>query len=457
MKLKIIKSEGLAHNSYYLSDGEEAVVVDPRRDCETYTQLAKEDCAKIKYIIETHRNEDYVIGSLELKNMTEAEIGHGNALPFKYGEHNLADGDSLSVGSTKIRALYTPGHTNESLCYAVYPGDQKDPMLVLTGDTLFSGSVGRTDLYGDDNRPVQAEKLYYSLKERLLPLGDGVLVYPAHGEGSVCGRGITGREPTTIGYEKKTNPYLQLSKDHFIQKSVNEQHVFPRYFRTMEEYNLNGPPLLAYLSYPKPYALADFEEEAKNPIVTVIDTRMPYAFAGSHIPNSLSMWLGGTGAYPGWLFDVKQYVLFVHERPSDIDMVASRFRRVGFDNMCGYLCGGMNAWQEAGKPFSRFGTMTATELRDKLSKGEVRLLDVRQPSEWKEDGYIEGATLIHFPDLQEKARSLPVDKPWAVTCSVGNRTSIACSILEREGVQGVFNVLGGMTAWTSLNYPIKKQ
>src|SRR5512138_1961459 len=147
MKLKTIKSEGLAHNSYYLSDGNEAVIVDPRRDCGVYVQIAKEECAKIRYILETHRNEDYVIGSLELQNMTEAEIGHSNSLPFKYGEHNLGDGDAISVGNTKIRAIYTPGHTNDSLCYVAFPEGREEPMLVFTGDTLFSGSVGRTDLY----------------------------------------------------------------------------------------------------------------------------------------------------------------------------------------------------------------------------------------------------------------------------------------------------------------------
>ncbi len=160
-----------------------------------------------------------MVGSLELQNMTEAEIGHSNALPFKYGEHNFADGDILNVGNVKIKALHTPGHTNESLCYLVYPLGSSEATMVFTGDTLFAGSVGRTDLYGKPAQPTQAEKLYSSLHEKLLPLGDRVLVYPAHGAGSVCGHGISGQEPTTIGYEKKTNPYLQLSKEEFVQKS----------------------------------------------------------------------------------------------------------------------------------------------------------------------------------------------------------------------------------------------
>ena len=176
----------------------------------------------------------------------------------------------------------------------------------------------------------------------------------------------------------------------------------PRYFRKMEEYNLNGPPLLSELSYPKPFSLEEFEEEMQEPIVMVMDTRMPYAYAGSHIPNSLSMWLGGTSVYPGWLLDTNQYIVFVLERPSDIDTVAPRLRRLGFDNMCGYLCGGMNEWQEAGKPINSIGTMSVLELKSKLERGELLLLDVREPNEWKEEGIVEGAKCIHFADLPDK-------------------------------------------------------
>jgi hydroxyacylglutathione hydrolase len=455
MHLKNIKSEGLAHNSYYLSSGDEAAVIDPRRDCTIYTQLAAHDCAKIKYILETHKNEDYVIGSLELQNITEAEIAHSKEVPFKYGEHNLSDGDTLNVGNTKIKTVYTPGHTNESLSYIIFEGSE--PQMVFTGDTLFAGSVGRTDLYGKQAQPTQAEKLYDSLNEKLLILGNSVLAYPAHGAGSICGSGISEQEPSTIGYEKRTNPYLQLDKEEFIKKSMSENLVVPRYFKRMEEYNLNGPPLLTEMAYPKPMLLPAFEEEMQEQNMIIIDTRLPYAFAGSHIPNSLSIWLGGTSVYPGWLMDTNQYIVFVHERPEDIDVATTRFRRLGFDNMCGYLCGGMNTWQEAGRPIRSFKTISSTELKTKFSKEEITLLDVREPHEWTEDGYIEGATLIHFADLPEKTGALPKEEPIAITCSVGNRTSIALSLLERAGYTNLSNVLGGMTAWANLGYPINKE
>ena len=456
MKLRIIKSEGLAHNSYFLSDEGEAVVIDPRRDCQIYALTAEKECCEIKYILETHRNEDYVVGSLELQNMTQAEIAHSDQLPFKYGEHNLTDNDILKVGSIKIKALYMPGHTNESLCYVVYPSGSNEPNIVFSGDTLFAGSVGRTDLYGKPAQAIQSEKLYNSLHEKLLMLGDQMLVYPAHGQGSVCGRGISGMEPTTIGYEKKTNPYLQLSKEDFIQKQVGEELVVPRYFHKMEDYNLNGPPLLAELAYPSPLSMQDFEEHMGVPKVLVVDTRMHNAFAGSHIPNSLSIWMGGTSVYPGWLLDTEQYIIFVHERPDDIDIVTPRLRRLGFDNICGYLCSGMSEWQEAGKPFQNAGTLSVMELKSKLESDEVQLLDVREPNEWNEDGFVEGAKRIFFTDLQNQALTLSKDKPIAVMCSVGNRSSIAVSILQREGFANVSNVLGGTTAWSNLGYPLRK-
>ena len=457
MKIKTIKSEGLAHNSYILFDQDEAVVIDPRRDCEIYTEFAEGECVQIKYILETHRNEDYVIGSVELQNMTKAEIGHSNALPFKYGEHNLAEGDTLNIGNFKIKVLSTSGHTDESLCYVAYSPQSIEPTLVFTGDTLFAGSVGRTDLYGKTSQPTQADKLFNNLHDKLLPIGDHVLVYPAHGAGSVCGHGISSMEPTTIGYEKKTNPYLQLDREEFVRKVSSETLVVPRYFKRMEEYNLNGPPLLKEVEYPKPLSLLEFEEEMAEQNMIVIDTRLPYAFAGSHIPDSQSLWLGGTSVYPGWIFDTNQYIVFVLERPQDINTVVPRFRRLGFDNMCGFLCGGMNEWQEAGKPIRSFGTMSAMELRDRLGRGEVLLLDVRDPPEWVEDGYVDGATRLFFADLPEKADLLPKDKPIAVTCSVGNRSSIASSILERKGYRNIINVLGGMTAWANLGYPTKKE
>jgi hydroxyacylglutathione hydrolase len=455
LKLVTVKSEGLAHNSYYLSDEGEAAVIDPRRDCKIYTRIAEKECSEIKYILETHRNEDYVVGSLELQDMTEAEIGHGKGLPFKYGEHRFDDGDGVNVGSLKIKVLCSAGHTDESVCYVVYTSENpKDAALVFTGDTLFVGSVGRTDLYGKEAQPKQAAKLFTSIGEKLLPLGDHVVIYPAHGSGSVCGGNIGAMEISTLGYERKTNPYLALDEDAFVKRSMSEMLVVPRYFKKMEELNLNGAPLLSELAFPRPMTVTDFEDHMQEPNMLVVDTRNPYAYAGSHVPSSLSLWMGGTSVYPGWVMPVEQYVVFVLERPNDMKRVARRFARLGFDNMCGYLCPGLSEWQEAGKPINSFGTLSVQQLNAKMAKNEVTVADVREPHEWQE-GVIDGAKRVFFGELEEKVDSLPRDKPFAMICSVGNRSSIGASILERKGFKDIYNVLGGMTAWQALEYPMK--
>ncbi|NIR87572.1 MBL fold metallo-hydrolase [Candidatus Bathyarchaeota archaeon] len=456
MLLKVIKSRGLAHNSYFLADGEEALVVDPRRDCTIYTQLGKRDCVKIKYILETHRNEDYVIGSLDLQNLTDAEIAHSKNTVFKYGEHNLSDGDTLTIEHLKIKALYTPGHTNDSVCYLVYDSmKSKDPVMVFTGDTLFVGDVGRTDLLGHDVWREQSEKLYHSLHDKVLPSGDHVIVYPAHGAGSICGHEISDREFSTIGYEKKTNPLLQLDREAFAEHLMKQKLLRPPYFRKMEQYNLNGPPLLHEASIPKPLGVNEFEEERRQPNTVIVDTREPGAFAGSYIPDSLNIWLDGLSFFPGWMLNYDQRILLVTERKEDIETAKAYLWRLGFDNIIGYLCPGLEEWRNNGKPVGHLGTLSAAMLKEKLDQNEIVVVDVREEHEW-EEGHIEGAERIYVGHLKEEASRLPQDKPIATTCGWGGRGGLGASILKRMGFNDVYNVLGGMKAWKKLRYPVKK-
>ena len=452
MKLYTVKSEGLSHNSYMLFDGEDAAVVDPRRDCRIYMHLARKNCAKICYIFETHRNEDYIVGSRELQNLSNAQICHSKALAFKYGEHSLQDSETLNVGSLKIKAVSTPGHTDESLC-CVASDVQKsaEPLAAFTGDTLLVGSVGRTDLQGKPQQQEQAEKLFESLREKVMPLGDNVIIYPAHGSGSICGSGIGEQPFSTLGYEKKTNPYLKLEKEEFVKRCSSQELIIPPYFSKMESYNLSGAPQLRGLPTPKPLSVAEFEAAMTETDSVVVDTRQPNAFSGSHIPNSLSIWLGnGTAVYPGWILNYDQRILFVVERKADVARVARHFWRLGFDNVYGFLCKGVGEWQEQGKPISHIHTISAAELQANLQRYMV--LDVREPSEWHEEGIIEGAKTVFFADLPQKSEQLNRNKRYAVICSVGKRSSIAASMLKRKGFE-VTNVLGGMTAWQKLGYP----
>jgi hydroxyacylglutathione hydrolase len=456
MKLYTVKSEGLAHNSYVLTDGQEAAVIDPRRDCKIYTRIANKTCTKIRYILETHRNEDYVVGSTELKSVTGAEICHSKQLRFKYGDHNLDDAETLTIGNLKIKALHTPGHTDESLCYTVTDTEKNtQPLMVFTGDTLFVGSIGRTDLQGKDAQRKQAEKLFTSLHEKLLPLGDAVLVYPAHGAGSVCGTEIGEQTFSTLGFERQTNPFLSLSKQKFVEKAVSQELIVPAYFAKMEEYNLQGAPPLRGLHEPKALVVDEFEAKMQKTDSTVVDTRAPYAFGGSHVPGALSLWLGGgTAVYAGWILGYDQRVLLVVERRLDVARVSRHFWRLGFDNLFGFLCPGMNEWQEQGKPIEHVPTVSVSELRD--SRKHYVVLDVREPSEWHDEGVIEGAEQVFFAELHQKAKLLDKNKRYAVICSVGNRSSIAASILKQKGFVNVSNMLGGMTAWQKLGYPTVK-
>jgi hydroxyacylglutathione hydrolase len=451
MKLYTVKSEGLAHNSYMLVDGAEAAVVDPRRDCQIYMRVAQRNCAKIRLVFETHRNEDFVVGSRELQALSQAEICHSKALTFRYGEHNLEDDETLKVGNLKIRAIHTPGHTDESLCYAVSDTSKSaEPLMVFTGDTLFVSSVGRTDMQGKAAQPKQTAKLYASLHEKLMPLGDGVLVYPAHGAGSVCGSQIGEQPFSTLGYEKMTSPYLKLDKTAFFQRCMAQELIVPKYFAKMEQHNLQGAPMLRGLATPKPLSISEFEAEIAETDSVAVDTRLPNSFAGAHIPNSLSLWLGGgTAVYPGWILSYEQRILLVLERKSDLSRAARHFWRLGFVNVYGYLCSSIGDWQDMGKPISHIHTISAEELHANLERFAV--LDVREPSEWHQEGTIQGATRIFFADIPKMADTLPRNKHYAVVCSVGKRSSIAASLLKQKGFD-VTNVLGGMTAWRNLGY-----
>jgi len=457
MLLDIIKSKGLAHNSYFLSDGEEALVVDPRRDCMVYTQLAKRDCVKIKYIMETHRNEDYVTGSLELQDITNAEIAHSKETPFKYGDHNLSDGETLNVGNLKIKALYTSGHTNDSMCYVVYESaNSNDPMMVFTGDTLFAGDVGRTDLPGLEIWRQQTEKLYDNIHAKVLSLGDHVIVYPAHGAGSICGHEISEREFSTIGYERKTNPSLQLDKEAFIEHILKRKLLRPPYFRKMEDYNLNGPPLLREAPVPQSLSVDEFEQEMHRSGTVIVDTREPGTFASSHIPGSLNIWLDGLSFFPGWVLTYDQTILLVTERREDVETAKAYLWRLGFDNIEGFLCTGIIEWTNHGKSIERLGTLSATQLKEMLDRKECILVDVREEPEWNE-GHVEGAERVYVGHLKEEANRLPRDKPVATTCGWGGRGGLGASILKKLGFDNVYNVLGGMKAWKSMGYPLEKE
>jgi hydroxyacylglutathione hydrolase len=448
-----IKSEGIAHNSYLIGSENDAAVIDSRRDCQVYIDLAQQRGLKIKYIFETHRNEDYSIGSVELNHFTRAEIYHGLGLDWKYG-NTLREGQQFQIGKLRLTAIHTPGHTDESMSYAVVDlSTGETTVMVFTGDALFVGDVGRTDLYGPEEAPRLASNLYDSIFNKLLPLGDGVILCSAHGAGSVCGAHIADRDASTLGVERAQSPLLQMNRDEFIKYKVAEKLERPPYFRQMEKYNLEGPPFLGCLPLPAPLPPAAFKKEMERGAV-VVDTSYPAAFGGAHIKGSYSIWLEGLPVFAGWVLSYDEPILLVLDDQHHLEKAVRYLIRAGYDRIIGYLKGGVESWYNAGFPVEHLQVLTVQELKAKIDRGEqLTILDDRGENEW-DAGHIKGAQHIYVGHIQERMADIPKDKPVAMFCNVGHRAGLGASILLREGCREVYNVLGSMTAWKAAGYPI---
>lgn len=446
-----IESEGLAHYSYLVGDGHDAVVIDPRRDCEVYVEAARRAGMRISLVLETHRNEDYVIGSVELADRTGAEIRHADSQwEYAYGDP-VQDGASWRMGALRLEAMRAPGHTPGMMAYLLRdPGGE--PWVVFTGDSLFAGDVGRVDLLGEDHLEEMAGLMYDTLWNRLLPLGDGVIVCPAHGAGSVCGSAIAARTWTTIGLERRLNPRLQIEdRDQFIE-GVAVVLERPPYFRRMERWNLEGAPVIGRV--PTPPALPPDEFAARAARSLVLDTRSELAFGAAHVPGAQSIWLDGLPGYAGWYVPEDTPLLLVGES-NDIDREMRFLMRMGYDDVGGYLAGGMLSWHTAGRPSAGVRMYTVQDVCRYLDRGhELAILDVRSEAELASDGRIPDATHIHVTQLPERVDDVPVDGALHVFCGSGLRSMVAASYLERGGRAAPVVILGGLAGWNSTSCPL---
>jgi hydroxyacylglutathione hydrolase len=458
MFLEKIKSESLAHLSYIIGHGGQAAVIDPRRDCEVYVEIAHQNGAKITHIFETHRNEDYVIGSSDLARRTGAEIFHGKNLNFAYG-NPVAEGDTFEFGDIRLKILETPGHTFESISIALLDKSFGDrPIGVFTGDCLFIGSVGRTDFFPDRAREV-AGLQYDSIFDKILPLGDQVILYPAHGAGSVCGSGMADREFSTLGYERAFNPSLQVeNREAFIEQKISAHEYQPPYFRKMEEYNQNGSaPALDRLPQPPPMNPQEFDAAIKRGALA-IDLRSPEAYAGAFVPKSLAIPLQMIPAFAGYFVPYDQDLVLVASNFNDIETAVRHFIRLGFDRTTGFLAPGLHGWETSGFPYDRIPAVHVDELVRRIKAEEnFTLLDVREESEIKETGMLPGAMHIFLGELPAQMGKVPRDKPVTTFCGSGQRAIIAASILKQNGYKEVEDSLGSMAACISEGCPIEKQ
>ena len=449
-----IKTPGIAHLAYIIADGGEAAIVDPRRDVGEYLTILREQGLDLRYVLETHRQEDFEVGAATLRRLTGAKIVAGTHRYFDHAQIRLEDGAELTLGSLTIRALHTPGHTPESVTYAVFLGDDGQRAWgVFTGDALFFGDTGRTDLTDAERTGENAGLLYNVLHEKVFPLGDQAQVFPAHGAGSACGGNVADRDHSTLGIERLTNAVATMEREEFVAHKVRERLARPPYFRLMEKVNLvAGRPMD---DRPVPW-LDPAGFAARCGTGVLIDTREPEAFAGGHLPGSYNVWLEGLGRYGGWIGSHEVPIWLVADSPTVVAEARLSLARIGRDHVAGALAGGFHAWRDAGLPIAITGTTTPDRLQAERAKAPV--LDVREISEFEDEGHIPGARHLYVGELESRLDQLDLakDEPVVVTCSVGQRASLAVSMLDRHGYKKLFNLLGGMTAWRRLGLPLER-
>jgi hydroxyacylglutathione hydrolase len=451
MLFQRIVSEGLAHYSYLVGADHKAVVIDPRRDCEVYVEAAIRAGYAIKHILETHRNEDYVSGSVELAARTGAEVLHSayDELDYGYGGR-IAEGETLQIGELQLEPMHTPGHTLGHMSFLLRDSTGT-PWVVFAGDALFAGDVGRTDFYGPDKLEEMTGLLFDSIFEKLLPLGDGVIVAPAHGSGSACGTHIADRPWTTVGLERKLNPELQHTDRADFVRHVARELEYPPYFRMMEKLNLEGPPEVCGLPWPEPLSVSSFAERAAGAVV--LDTRMELAFTTAHVHGAVSIWGEGLPGWAGWFLPYDKPILLVSDA-ADISSQVWTLRRIGYDRVEGYLAQGMRAWHAAGLRSESVSTVTVQELCYRLDEEQdVWILDVRSEGE-VEQNPIPNANHIRLSQVPQKTDDVPKDRPVYIFCGTGMRATVAASLLKRAGWANLSVVLGGLSGWSSITCPL---
>lgn len=452
MFFEIVRSEGLSHLSYVVGDGNQAAIIDPRRDSDIYMDIAYQNKAQITHIFETHRNEDYIIGSKELAKRTGANIYHGHAFAFEYGKP-VRENDSFDLGDIRMRILETPGHTDESISIVLIDRTfGKEPVATFTGDALFIGDVGRTDFFPDRAEEV-AGMLYDSIFNKLLPLGDHVILYPAHGAGSVCGAGMASREFSTLGYERKYNPRLQMDRETFIRFKVREHHYQPPYFRKMEELNQKGSEGLGQLPKPRPLTADQFAQAIDSQMV-VLDVRHPEAIAGALIPGSVGIPLEMVPSFAGWYLAYDKPIGLVIHTADEVEKAVRFLVRMGYDNITGYLDEGLHAWETSGRPYHTIPAVHASEVKARIeSDVAYTLLDVRKIDEYH-SGYLPNAKHIYVGEIEQRFDEVPAARPVTTFCGSGQRAIIAASILKKQGVEQVEVCLGSMAACASVGCPV---
>lgn len=459
MLFERFEDKGLAHYSYAVGckAAGQLAIVDPRRDTDIYVDYARAARVRISHVLETHIHADFASGARELAAHTGAELfasGHddGETFQVRFPHRDLFDRDVIELGSVRIQALHTPGHTPEHISLLVYDTARSDavPELLLSGDFLFVGSLGRPDLLGEEATRSLATAMFESVRACIGDLPDGLEIHPAHGAGSMCGSGMGGRPSSTLGYERIANPYLNaaLALDEFIDRLVGDVPPFPPYYRRMKKINSEGPALLDGLPGRNAIPADEFRGLIEEGAV-VIDLRDQLAFGGGHIEGAFGIAFDpDLSQWAAWVVPYDHPILLVPAGPEQVDETIRRLVRVGLDDVRGHLDGGIGSWIKAGYPLAETDQLTPAQLQKRRRRGDaIEVLDVRTDEEW-EGGHIQGARHIFGGWLPDRVDELPRDGvKLAAICASGFRSTVAASVLERAGFSDVANVAGGMDAW----------
>ena len=457
MKIEQIYTGCLSEAAYYIESEGESVIIDPLREVEPYIEKAKENNSQIKYILETHFHADFVSGHVELAKKTGAIIVFGPHAKTEFKFKQVEDGEIISVGKIKIKAIHTPGHTIESTCYLLIDEKGKERAL-FSGDTLFIGDVGRPDLAVKTNLTKEdlAGHLFDSLRNKILPLNNDIIVYPAHGAGSACGKNISKETFDLLGNQKQTNYALNknLTKEDFIKEVLDGILPPPQYFpknvklnkttinKTIEEIIITGS---------KPLSIQDFDNEVKNGAL-ILDVRHQKDFVKGFIPGS--WFIGIDGGFAPWvgslIKDINQKIVIVCPEGREEEVV-TRLARVGYDNAVGYLKGSFLSWEKTGRKIDIIIQETATELEAK-NKKEINILDVRKSTEYNVE-HIESAKNKPLDDLFNHYKEIDKEKKHHIHCAGGYRSVIYISILKSKGYKNLIDVIGGYAAIKRTNIP----
>jgi len=445
----------LAHASYLLGSDGEAVVVDPQRDVDLYLKAAEEHGLTIRHIFETHLHADFVSGHKELAARTGAKIYFGVQAGATFSHVAVRDGFNLQVGKLRVGVLETPGHTLESICLVVTDEEKSQkPWAVLTGDTLFIGDVGRPDLSRTHTPEQLAGLLYDSLHNKLLKLPDEVLVYPAHGAGSLCGRNMRAERSSTIGTERLTNYALQIkTREEFIKQLTSNLPARPEYFLQDAEINRGGAPSLAELPELNGISPAELKALLEESVLA-LDVRPGDQFAAGHVPGSVNIPLSGQFAsWAGSIIGLSSRPVLIADTPEQLSEARLRLARVGIETERGYLDGGVTGWKQTGFKLAILPEISVHDLQKQLSENKISVLDVRREGEWMA-GHIDGAGWWPLDRFRVSPPDVDLNVPLAVHCQSGYRSIIACSLLQRAGFQNVVNVSGGFGAWQEAKLPV---